>query len=121
MCLASSIRVVFDLSTYRFQQLEKLNLNTNALEDQVKKIILFIKEKDDHFRKVSELLDARFRLNKNIFDAELISNKVLVSNLGSHTSISHLTLETIKDIAKYSGYYAQLVDAHCKVKGYIYK
>ena len=121
MCLASSIRVVFDLSTYRFQQLEKLDLKTNVLEEQVKKIIFFIKEKDDHFRKVSELLDARFRLNKNIFDAELISQKVLVSNLGSHTSISHLTLETIKDIAKYSGYYAQLVDAHCKVKGYIDK
>jgi len=122
MCLASSIRVVFDLSTYRYQQFHpKQTYKSSGLESQVEEIIQRIKENKNHFTEVTSLLDARHKVNKNIFDPGHFSKKVEISNLGSHTGSSHLSIETIKDIAKAAGYYAQLIDAHCKVMGFIEK
>ena len=122
MCIASAVRVVFDLATYRYQQLHpEQTYKSSALESQVEEIIERIRSNKNHFSEVTALLDARHKVNKNVFDPGLFSKKVEISNLGSHTGSSHLSIETIKDIAKTAGYYAQLVDAHCKVKGLIEK
>ncbi|HRO77146.1 MAG TPA: ATP-binding protein [Acinetobacter towneri] len=122
MCIASAVRLVFDLTTYRYQQLHpKQKYKNTALESQVEEIIEIIRSDNHHFTQVAALLDARHKVNKNIFDPGLFAKKVEISNLGSHTGSSHLSIETIKDIAKYAGYYAQLVDAHCKVMGLIEK
>ncbi len=122
MCIASAIRLVFDLTTYRYQQFHPEQTYKNSgLESQVEEIIGKIKSDQRHFTAVTALFDARNKVSKNIFDPGLFSKKVGVSNLGSHTGSSHLSVDTIKDIAKYAGYYAQLVDAHCKVKGVIEK
>ncbi|OOV81430.1 ATP-binding protein [Acinetobacter sp. ANC 5600] len=123
MCISASLRLIFDLTTYRYQQLTKDELNSDALETQVERIVgrIINSPEPKHFTKVSQLLDARFKINKNTFKPGLFADKVSISNLGSHTGSNHLGAETIKDIAKYAGYYAQLVDAHCKVKGLIEK
>ncbi|ENU23400.1 hypothetical protein F993_01553, partial [Acinetobacter proteolyticus] len=121
MCLASALRLIFDLTTYRYQQLTKDEINSDPLEKQVENIITKIISEDQgrHFTKVAARLDPRHKINKNTFSPGLFAQRVATSNLGSHTGSSHLSEETIKDIAMHAGYYAQLVDAHCRVKGLI--
>ncbi len=121
MCLASALRLIFDLTTYRYQQITKDEINSDPLEKQVASIITKIISEDNgrHFTKVAARLDPRHKINKNTFSPGLFSQRVATSNLGSHTGSSHLSEETIKDIAMHAGYYAQLVDAHCREKGLI--
>lgn len=121
MCIAASIRVLFDLTTYRYQQFAKVALTQNALEKQVEEIVQRIVSENHNYSKVSALIGPRFRLIKNIFDPGLFASRVTLSNLGAHTGSSHVSRQDIEDIAKYAGYYAQLVDAHLKVKGFIDK
>ena len=121
MCIAASIRVLFDLTTYQYQQLSPKALINNNLEKQVEELIQRIIDENEDFPKVTKLIGPRHRLIKNMFVPGLFNLRVALSNLGAHTGSSHVSKEDIKDIAKYAGYYAQLVDAHCKIKGFINK
>lgn len=120
MCIASSIRILFDLTTYLYQtQTRNKRLTKSALEEQVKEVIEAIRSDTRHFTNVNGKLSPRYKICKNIFDPGLFEQKVQLSNLGSHTGTAHISYETLKDIAQYAGYYVQLVDAHFKVKGYL--
>ncbi|WP_026878232.1 hypothetical protein WMO13_08800 [Ignatzschineria larvae DSM 13226] len=123
ICISSSIRLVFDLATYRYQQYAEKKLNSNQLHEQVKEVVTSITQTDkNHFSEVTALLAPRHRVLVNVFDDPgLFEKKVSFSNLGAHTGTDHVSLETLKDSALYAGYYAQLVDAHLKVKGIISK
>lgn len=123
ICISSSIRLIFDLTTYRYQQYTGEKFNNNSLDDQVKEVIISITGTDNkQFSKVTELLSPRHRMVKSLFyDPGLFSKKVAFSNLGTHTGTDHVSLETLKDIALHAGYYAQLVDSYLKVKGFIAK
>lgn len=119
MCIAASIRIVFDLTTYIYQQFTEKTFSNNSLEVQVKEIIEHIISNNQHYSKVSNLIGPRHRIAKNIFVPGLFEQRVTLSNLGSHTGSVHMSKEDIRDIAKYAGYYAQIVDAHLKVEGFI--
>lgn len=122
VCIAASIRVIFDLTTYEFEthssyQYSKTKL---GLEVKVKEIIEHIKSDAHTFTDIAKNIGIRHSILKNIFaDPGFFELKVSSSNLGSHTGILHISKQDIIEIAKSAGNFAQLVDAYCQVKGYI--
>ena len=120
MCIAASIRLLFDLTTYRYTTLTHHKFQKKGLESNVYEIIETIMNNKNEVTEIEKILGSRFTIIKNLFeDPGLFSTKVSISNLGSHTGSQHMTVDTIKDIATYAGYYAQLVDAYCRHKGLI--
>ena len=117
MCIAAALRLVFDLTLYNYEKISGNVFKSKDLGIKVEKLINEIKEYRPHFTNVAKLLDPRFSLVDNIFESpNQFAQKATISNLGSHTGSSHLSMGDIKDLAQYAGYFAQLVDAHCKIK-----
>ncbi len=126
MCIASSIRVIFDLTTFHYEILRAENPSSQnhplpkGLEKQVAFIIREITSDNHTYSKLSQLLSPRHSIVKNIFEEpENFSKKVSQSNLGSHTGLTHSSLEVFAEIARFAGQYAQLVDAYCRTKKWI--
>ena len=119
MCLASSIRLVFDLATYNYEVLSGYKFNKRDLDLKVETLISNIIADNKGFSELSNMLNIRYSVIKNLFeDPKQFGIRVTRSNLGAHTGITHLTKADIEDMAKYAGFYAQLVDAYCIVKGF---
>ncbi|HCW4079903.1 TPA: ATP-binding protein [Acinetobacter baumannii] len=117
MCIAAALRLVFDLTLYNYEKISGNVPKSKDLGIKVENLINEIKEYRPHFTNVANLLDPRFSLVDNIFESpNQFAQKATISNLGSHTGSSHLSMGDIKDLAQYAGYFAQLVDAHCKIK-----
>ena len=121
VCIAASIRLIFDIATYEYERFLVQKLPVKEIENKVEYLIDWITSaKDLKFDKVTSLIDHRFSVVKNTFDDPgLFKKKVSLSNLGSHTGSFHLSKQQIEEIAKYAGNYAQLIDAYCQAKGFI--
>lgn len=121
VCIAASIRLIFDIATYEYERFLTQKLPVKEIENKVEYLIDWITSaKDLKFDRVTSLIDHRFSVVKNTFDDPgIFKKKVSLSNLGSHTGSFHLSKQQIEEIAKYAGNYAQLIDAYCQAKGFI--
>jgi hypothetical protein len=119
MCISASLRVIFDLANYHFELYNSTVALPKDLSDKVEFIINFIKSDNKNYSASTKLIGSRHSIVDNIFtDPKSFSKKASISNLGSHTGSVFLGKDTIKEIAMHAGYYAQLLDAYFKVKGF---
>lgn len=117
--ITTSLRVIFELCCKYLEDYDSDFPFKKGLEDKVHEAVTYIKLYKGQNSKFYNNLSNSFNTYNNYFNPDDFKSKVKKSNLGSHGATDKLCKDDIETIAEHAGYFAQLVDAYLKDKGYI--